>query len=79
MDAECIHLIDPATCTICNGSDRKRRLEARREAEAISYVFPAKWDTACMRCQDRLWVGASVYRMGDGSLVCSDCATLAAP
>lgn len=59
---ECIHLLNPATCTICNGRERRERethTEGRRE-------FPAKYEGQCPTCNLPIRVGDTVaWRTGE--------------
>lgn len=44
-DGLCIHLLEPETCTMCNGHD------AREKAEKDPWKrFPAKYEGQCRKC-----------------------------
>jgi hypothetical protein len=53
---ECIHELDPPTCSICNGRDRRsQRVETRPEA-----VIESRFDSRCDYCDRRIQVGDSI-------------------
>lgn len=66
---ECIHLLDPATCTICNGKDRARRLAA----QSVKFAFGAKFVGPCPTCGESVVPGDVLFRMVDESLRCDSC------
>lgn len=53
---ECIHLMDPASCTLCNG----RAAKERKEAEQAPRTFPAKYEGQCPACDLPIYVGQMV-------------------
>ena len=57
--SECIHLLDPATCTICNGW-LKRDLSRR-----WSRPFPARYSSRCFQCGERIYEGQLICYDGD--------------
>ena len=59
---ECIHLLDPATCTICNGRQRR---EAREAHTAWSAPFRAKFDGFCRSCDVTIDQGDLIVYDGD--------------
>lgn len=59
MSDECIHLLDPATCTICNGRDRRERVASRGE-ERHGKAFTAKYAGQCSECNLPISVGQSI-------------------
>lgn len=71
---ECIHLMDPAHCTLCNGKEAARR----RDAQSIAYVFEAHYESHCQTCGEPVAIGDSMFRMVDGSLRCDQCKVNAA-
>jgi hypothetical protein len=70
MDEECIHLLDPAQCTICNGSDRRRE----KEDKEVVAMFDAKFSGVCRSCGDVIEAGDRIGRLNNGKYVCEDCA-----
>ena len=67
---ECIHLLDPATCTICNGRDRREKAAAMAERR----VFPARFDGWCSFCQSAINVGDLISWAADEPVVHEECA-----
>ena len=57
MSEECIHLIDPATCTICNGHDRR----LKQQQALRGHRFLAKYASRCCVCHDEIAVGDLIY------------------
>jgi len=49
---ECIHLIDPSTCTICNGKDVRSR--------TVDYIFTAQFTSHCSACGEMVFEGESI-------------------
>jgi hypothetical protein len=70
MTDECIHLLDPATCTICNGRDARER----KAAKTVVRTFTARYAGHC-RCGDLIAPGAIIAELGDGQYVCEECAS----
>jgi hypothetical protein len=52
MDDECIHLLEPSTCTLCNGSAKRDR--------TIDYVFTAQFNSHCSWCGEMVYEGESI-------------------
>lgn len=61
-EEECIHLLDPSTCTICNGRDKREA-----EAESSRYkMFPAKYAGRCSACRFSISIGDLIgWREGE--------------
>ena len=69
MTEECIHLLDPATCTICNGHDRRlKQQQAQR-----GHSFPAKYASRCYVCRDEIAVGDMIYWIEGEPAVHDEC------
>lgn len=66
---ECIHLLDPATCTICNGRDKREREAAR----TVVRTFAARFGGTCRRCDEGIEPGSLISELGDGSYVHEEC------
>lgn len=47
-DSECVHLLSPSQCTICNGRDAA----GRAERWVVERWFVAKYTGMCVRCGD---------------------------
>lgn len=62
-DDECMHLLDPATCTLCNGHDKRER---GRKPVALGRSFPARFDGWCGGCGGDIETGESIVRTDDG-------------
>lgn len=69
-DEECIHGLGPVSaCVLCNG-------RADREA-AISKTVVARWPALYagrVACGHDVEVGDQLTRLGDGRIVCEECA-----
>ena len=60
---ECIHRLDPATCTICNGRYRRER----HQVVEWSRPFTARYDGQCDACDLPIHAGEYiVYRADHG-------------
>jgi hypothetical protein len=57
---ECMHLLDPATCTICNGREKRQRV-----TQSWSDPFHARYDSRCIRCDERINEGDLICFNGD--------------
>jgi alkyl hydroperoxide reductase subunit AhpF len=68
-EQECIHLLDPATCTLCNGR-AKREADAAR---AVVRIFGARYTGQCKACDGPIYPGRRIAELGDGSYVHEDC------
>ncbi len=68
-DDECIHLLDPRTCTICNGRDAREHAEARRVVTTTTAQF-----ASTLRCGHEVELGDLISLTGDGRWLCEDCA-----
>lgn len=55
MSDECIHLLGPATCTICNGRDRRERIAA--QPVGWTRPFRARFPGRCGGCSEPVDVG----------------------
>lgn len=56
---DCIHLLDPATCTICNGRDERERRNRIRTVERPR-IFPARFAGDCDACNLPIHVGQPI-------------------
>ena len=68
-DEPCIHLLDPATCTMCNGREERER----RAATTVAYTMTARYDST-LGCGHAVEVGDEFAVMSNGLYKCSDCA-----
>lgn len=75
--AECIHELDPASCAVCNGADKRaaEREAFRSTAERGVYGpwFTAKYDGMCAGCFEDIEPGDTIRADGDGCYLCSGC------
>jgi hypothetical protein len=69
---ECIHLLDPATCTLCNGREKREREEAARIV-VESHPFRARFDGRCRACFDGFTEGELIVRINDGLYAHKEC------
>lgn len=69
MSDECMHLLDPQTCTICNGREKRERV-----TQSWSNPFTAKYDGYCTRCRGSIDAGDQIC-ISDGAVAHEDCAT----
>jgi len=69
MSDECIHLLDPSTCTICNG-----RAKRERARTTWSNPFAARYPGRCFVCDERIDEGDQI-RFSDGAVAHEDCAS----
>jgi hypothetical protein len=68
----CRHLLEPATCTVCNGRDDHERVA---RTKGSGRPVPAKYPTRCMACQERVLVGDLIVATETGIFVHQGCAT----
>lgn len=60
---DCIHLMDPAHCTLCNG----RAARETKAAHTVRQWFIAGYPGHCEGCHDRIRPGEEIAQMEDGS------------
>ena len=71
---ECMHLLDPATCTICNGRD-KRETQQRRHHMDSTYpasVVVARFEGWCDECHGTIESGQDIIA-ADGRWIHERC------
>lgn len=56
---ECIHLIDPATCSWCSGQEARRIAEAKALADNTR-VIVAQYEGQCVECNLPIHVGDTI-------------------
>jgi len=66
---ECIHALNPAWCTICNGREKKEK----KEANEIVNMFRSVFGGSCQwgNCDEYIEVGDIMQKTADGRYVCS--------
>jgi hypothetical protein len=71
LEAEqCIHGIWPSTsCTYCNGREEREAKAARTVVRRWAAMFDGPLACGCTAV-----VGDPIVRMGDGRIICEDCA-----
>lgn len=70
MDDECIHGLGPVSaCVLCNGRAAREAAAAREVTAQWSALFDGP-----VACGCRVEVGDPLARLGDGRVVCGDCA-----
>jgi hypothetical protein len=67
---ECIHLLDAATCSICNGRDAREKADAIPKVEA---TFQARFAGECPECEFPIHEGQVVHRLSTGRYVHQGC------
>lgn len=67
-DDECIHLMVPSECSICNGKEleAKRQTKRAREMALALGAFEATYSGTCYRCGEWFDAGAPITKAGDG-------------
>jgi hypothetical protein len=78
----CIHDLDPATCSVCNGAEKRAAAESatfRSTAERGTYGpwFAAKFSGMCNGCFEDIEPGDTIRADGDGCYLCEDCGVAA--
>lgn len=72
-DDECIHGLGPlSACVICNGSDRRDKLNEQANSR-LKYTFKAKFDGTCRKCFSPTSRGELVGMTQDDQVICSAC------
>jgi hypothetical protein len=56
---ECIHLLDPSTCVLCNGREKRERAVVR-----WTNPFPARYAGLCSVCSDQIEVDEPIVYNG---------------
>jgi hypothetical protein len=69
MAEPCIHDLDPATCGVCNGAEK--RVKAERPPRGPWFV--AQFPGTCGTCSERIKPGEMIRADGDGAYLCEDC------
>lgn len=65
---ECIHLLDPADCTICNGREKREKQAAT--FDLVGAEIEARYEGSCPNCRQPIEVGDSLrYSPGLGQYV----------
>lgn len=70
MAEPCIHDLDPATCGVCNGAEK--RTSAAERPERGPWFF-ARFDGTCSDCGDGFDAGQKIRADGEGGYLCEDC------
>jgi hypothetical protein len=65
---ECIHLLDPDTCTICNGRVKKeeKQVEVQRAWDAVMGGVLAQYGGTCSECHEWFNAGEMIVHMVGG-------------
>lgn len=69
-DDLCIHEMLPASCTICNGREKREESDGKK----LSHTFTASFSGVCRGCGDVIEPGDTIGRLNNGKYVCEDCA-----
>ena len=73
MSEPCIHEMDPAYCSACNGAEKRAKAAHRREPARFGPWFPARYDGRCSGCGEPFEPGEKIRSDGDGGWLCEDC------
>jgi hypothetical protein len=65
---ECIHDLEPATCSICNGRDRRDRTIVGPRPHSIT----SRFDSRCDFCDRRIREGDAISPSEDGTWIHSN-------
>ena len=70
--AECIHDLDPASCSMCSGrgEDGRVSLDPARFGPWFSAIYPGRCSGPC---DGRIETEDRIRADGDGGYLCSDC------
>lgn len=66
---ECIHELDPRTCSVCSGRDREPPAGPANFGPWFSSMYPGK----CAGCGDEFGVRDRIRADGDGGYLCGSC------
>jgi hypothetical protein len=70
MGEPCIHDLDPATCGVCNGADRRAVATARGE---MGPWITARFDGRCSCCSRTILQDDDIRSDGEGGWLCDGC------
>lgn len=73
MAEPCIHDLDPASCAVCNGA-QKRAQAAERPVRGP--WFTAQYEGTCRDCDGEILPGDTIRASGDGGYLCEGCGLL---
>lgn len=69
MGEPCIHDMDPASCAVCNGAEKR----AKAERPQRGAWFFARFDGTCSECDSDFEAGQKIRADGAGGYLCEDC------
>jgi hypothetical protein len=69
----CIHDLDPASCAVCNGAEKRGTFQSAMERGAYGPWFAAQYAGMCAGCFDDIEPGGTIRADGDGCYLCEDC------
>lgn len=67
-DEECIHLLDPTTCSLCRPKGKTRAMRDFRQARRSIHAsgFQAQYDGQCFECGGDISAGDYIAHRDDG-------------
>ena len=74
MNEPCIHDLDPATCGVCNGAEKRTAAGRREKPSGTGPVVEARSPGVCGECFDWIEPGEPIRPGGDGGWVHEECA-----
>jgi hypothetical protein len=69
MAEPCIHDLDPASCAVCNGAEKRTAAEGAPRGP----WFTAQYPGACSGCGDGIEPGDEIRASGEGGWLCEGC------
>lgn len=77
MTEPCIHDLDPATCSVCNGAEKRQQAQRPFTSAAERGVygpwFTARFPGMCTGCPADIRPGDTIRADGDGLYLCEEC------
>jgi len=65
----CIHDLDPASCALCNGAEKRAAAERPHRGP----WFTAQHRGTCSGCLEEIEPGDTIRASGEGGWLCEDC------
>lgn len=69
MAEPCKHDLAPASCAVCNGTEKRAKAERPERGPWFTAQFPG----ACGACSGPIDPGDTIRADGDGAYLCEDC------
>jgi hypothetical protein len=73
MTGPCIHDLDPASCAVCNGAEKRAAAAERLERGPW---FTAQYPGSCPECGGEFGPGDMIRASGEGRWLCGECGEL---